>query len=115
MACDLCESYTVVLSLQEKCCGVNGYKDWQRTPFTKGNHTFVPDSCCKEVKTGCGVIPGGTDTSKINTEVTILTISTYQYLGLYLEVLLALFSMQIPKVGSYLYPISIRIQTSKCN
>lgn len=68
-----------MLSLQEKCCGVNNYKDWQRTPFTGGNHTFVPDSCCKEVKTGCGVIPGGTDTSKINTEVhvTVLTISPY--------------------------------------
>lgn len=57
-----------LLQEKEKCCGVNGYKDWQTTPFTEGNHTFVPDSCCKEVKTGCGVIPGGTDTSKINTE-----------------------------------------------
>lgn len=57
-----------LLQEKEKCCGVNGYTDWQRTPFTGGNHTFVPDSCCKDVKPGCGVIPGGTDTSKVNTE-----------------------------------------------
>lgn len=39
---------------QEKCCGVNGYEDWQTTPFTNGSHSIVPDSCCKEVKSKCG-------------------------------------------------------------
>lgn len=44
-----------LLQEKEKCCGVNGYKDWQTTPFTNGNHTIVPDSCCKEMKSGCGI------------------------------------------------------------
>lgn len=50
-----------LLQEKEKCCGVNGYLDWQKTPFTNGNHSFVPDSCCKEVKPGCGDISSGTD------------------------------------------------------
>ena len=52
---------------QEKCCGVYGYKDWQRTRFTQGNHSIVPDSCCKEVKTHCGE---GFQEETIHTEVT---------------------------------------------
>ena len=63
------QQWIYALSFQEKCCGVNDYRDWRRTPFTAGNHTFVPDSCCKEVQPGCGVIPDGTDTDNINTEV----------------------------------------------
>ena len=39
---------------QEKCCGVNGYEDWQTTRFSNGSHSIVPDSCCKEMKSGCG-------------------------------------------------------------
>lgn len=56
-------------TLQEKCCGVNSYEDWQRTPFTGGNHSFVPDSCCKVVTKGCGNISAGT--SNIYTEVSL--------------------------------------------
>ena len=51
--------------MQEKCCGVYGYKDWQKTPFTHGNHSIVPDSCCKEVKQGCGDISAGTENINI--------------------------------------------------
>lgn len=43
-----------LLQEKEKCCGVNGYKDWQNAPFTEGKHNKVPDSCCKEVKAKCG-------------------------------------------------------------
>lgn len=43
-----------LLQEKEKCCGVNGYRDWRNTPFTDGNHSKVPDSCCKEVKPKCG-------------------------------------------------------------
>ncbi|XP_078345869.1 tetraspanin-4-like [Oculina patagonica] len=57
-----------LLQEKEKCCGVNDYTDWRRSSFSGGNHTRVPDSCCKDVKPGCGKIPGGTDTSNINTE-----------------------------------------------
>lgn len=55
-----------LLQEKEKCCGVNSYEDWQRTPFTGGNHSFVPDSCCKVVTKGCGNISKGT--SNIYTE-----------------------------------------------
>ena len=50
---------------------MNGYKDWQKTPFTNGNHSFVPDSCCKEVKPGCGDISSGTD--HINIDVSTMS------------------------------------------
>ncbi|EDO47592.1 predicted protein [Nematostella vectensis] len=40
---------------KEKCCGINGFKDWQRSYYTKGNHSIVPDSCCKTVSKGCGI------------------------------------------------------------
>ncbi|CAH3184594.1 unnamed protein product [Porites lobata] len=43
-----------LLQEKEKCCGVNGYKDWRKTPFTNGSHSIVPDSCCKEMKSECG-------------------------------------------------------------
>ncbi|XP_073245153.1 CD63 antigen-like [Porites lutea] len=43
-----------LLQEKEKCCGVNGYEDWQTTPFTNGTHGIVPDSCCKKMKSGCG-------------------------------------------------------------
>jgi len=43
-----------LLQKNEKCCGVNGYKDWRRAKFFNGSHGAVPDSCCKEVKPDCG-------------------------------------------------------------
>ena len=35
------------------CCGVKNYTDWANTTFSKGSH--VPDSCCQEYTTGCGL------------------------------------------------------------
>lgn len=58
------EAYDL-LQEKEKCCGVYGYKDWQKTPFTRGNHSIVPDSCCKEVKQGCGDISAVTENINI--------------------------------------------------
>lgn len=38
-----------------KCCGVNGYKDYNNTKWFKGNGGQWPDSCCKgDRETGCG-------------------------------------------------------------
>jgi len=57
---EMVQSYKVtiflmgLLPLQEKCCGVNDYKDWRRAKFFNGSHSAVPDSCCKEVKPDCG-------------------------------------------------------------
>ena len=48
-----CVAYFVVLFFQEECCGWNNYTDWYQSKFTGGKH-FVPDSCCKEEKEGCG-------------------------------------------------------------
>ena len=45
-----------LLPLQEECCGVNDYRDWQRAKFFNGT-SAVPDSCCKEVKPDCGKTP----------------------------------------------------------
>ncbi|XP_031573557.1 CD63 antigen-like [Actinia tenebrosa] len=42
------------LQQKEKCCGVNNYTDWQRSPFSNGSHDKVPDSCCHDKKPGCG-------------------------------------------------------------
>lgn len=50
-----------LLQENEKCCGVYNYTDWWKTPFTQGNHSRVPDSCCKEVKKNCGDISAGTE------------------------------------------------------
>ncbi|XP_068675030.1 tetraspanin-4-like [Montipora foliosa] len=55
-----------LLQQEEECCGVYNYKDWQRSYFTQGNHSFVPDSCCKKESSGCGNISEGT--SSIYTE-----------------------------------------------
>jgi len=35
-----------------QCCGVNGYKDWANSTWSKGKN--VPDSCCIAELTGCG-------------------------------------------------------------
>jgi len=48
-----------------KCCGTNGYEDWQRSTFARGNHSIVPDSCCREPKKDCGK---GFTKSEINTK-----------------------------------------------
>ncbi|KAL7642889.1 UNVERIFIED_CONTAM: hypothetical protein RMT77_006177 [Armadillidium vulgare] len=47
--------------LQEtyKCCGTYNYTNWKDTEFSKGYR--VPDSCCKEIREGCG---NGTLTSQ---------------------------------------------------
>ena len=37
---------------ESKCCGVDGFKDWETTPFAQGSN--VPDSCCIEETEGCG-------------------------------------------------------------
>ncbi|CAH3028454.1 unnamed protein product, partial [Porites evermanni] len=41
------------LQKQEKCCGWNSYTEWFKAKVFNGTH-YVPDSCCKEEKTGCG-------------------------------------------------------------
>ena len=42
------------LSPQLDCCGIANYTDWASTEFgSEGNR--VPDSCCIEHSTGCGV------------------------------------------------------------
>ena len=43
--------------LQELCCGIDSYKDWFNSPFSKSENatnTKVPDSCCKTISDGCG-------------------------------------------------------------
>ncbi|XP_028518583.1 CD63 antigen [Exaiptasia diaphana] len=50
---DITKAYDT-LQQQEKCCGINNYRDWQRTPFSNGSHSVVPDSCCQKKKAGCG-------------------------------------------------------------
>lgn len=50
-----------LLQQEEECCGVYNYTDWQRSYFTQGNHSVVPDSCCKEESSGCGNISEGTN------------------------------------------------------
>ena len=42
-----------LLHPQIHCCGVDGYNDWAKTPFSQGKH--IPDSCCKEYTVGCGL------------------------------------------------------------
>lgn len=39
-----------------ECCGVDDYKSWSRAAeFNRnGSNFFVPDSCCKDEKNGCG-------------------------------------------------------------
>ena len=50
----LVNRYSIFSSpLQVHCCGVKNYTDWANTTFSKGSH--VPDSCCKEYTTGCGL------------------------------------------------------------
>lgn len=56
---------------------MNGYIDWRRIFFIDGNYIFVFDSCCKEVKIGCGVILDGIDISKINMGVNYIYILIY--------------------------------------
>ncbi|EDO47593.1 predicted protein [Nematostella vectensis] len=43
-----------LIQKMEKCCGINGYEDWQQTPFANGSSTLVPDSCCKKETKDCG-------------------------------------------------------------
>ena len=49
----LVNRYSIFSSLQVHCCGVKNYTDWANTTFSKGSH--VPDSCCQEYTTGCGL------------------------------------------------------------
>jgi len=39
--------------LQNKCCGVTDYKDWQKN-IHYNEFNSVPDTCCKTEAIGCG-------------------------------------------------------------
>ncbi|XP_031573559.1 tetraspanin-9-like [Actinia tenebrosa] len=41
------------LQEKEKCCGVANYTNWFRSKYSEGNHTKLPDSCCKTKKPNC--------------------------------------------------------------
>merc|ERR1712111_251632 len=41
-----------IMQHDSKCCGVEGFKDWENTPFSQGSN--VPDSCCIQNTSGCG-------------------------------------------------------------
>lgn len=57
------------LQESEKCCGWLNYEDWWTSRFTNGSHYKYPDSCCKTVKEGCGMLPDGSEVGNfINTE-----------------------------------------------
>ncbi|KAK4886886.1 hypothetical protein RN001_003157 [Aquatica leii] len=47
--------------LQEKfhCCGALSFEDWEYSTWRKQNlsgSNLVPDSCCKTISTGCGIV-----------------------------------------------------------
>lgn len=57
------------LQEKEQCCGVMNYTDWEKAKLYNGNHSVVPDSCCREMKAGCGnFAPGFVDKSKVWTK-----------------------------------------------
>ncbi|XP_077994674.1 tetraspanin-4-like [Glandiceps talaboti] len=53
------------LQNEEKCCGVENYMDWWNTN-PAWNNTQLPDSCCMEHSTGCGM--GAADITKFHTD-----------------------------------------------
>lgn len=55
-----------LLQEKEKCCGVYNYTDWQLAKVFNGNHSVVPDSCCREMTIGCGnFAPQFVDATKV--------------------------------------------------
>lgn len=54
------------LLFQMKCCGVNSSSDWKGF---KSEGNSVPDSCCVNVTTDCG-IGAMTDADKVHQKVT---------------------------------------------
>ena len=49
-----------------RCCGVQGYMDWENTTFSKGEK--VPDSCCKTTE-GCRNMVFSPDERNMSSEV----------------------------------------------
>jgi len=42
-----------IIQHESKCCGVEGFKDWENTPFYQKSNG-VPDSCCVQESKDCG-------------------------------------------------------------